>query len=157
MLLLVLKQLIPLYYQDVWDRRRTGCTRMARSYSSVGEEAHLHLLAVKVYSWFVMIHSVSRGKTVTFNTKRSICAFDANEKQELPIITEKQAAALGVESWSALQRGSAPRWKSGIGSYCVHLHCLKAALDRVKGGRVTSCVTQYLWKHWKRDLAEAGQ
>lgn len=52
----------------------------------MGGKAHLHLLAVEVYGWFVGIPSPSgRKKLFMFNMKHSICAFDANKMQKLLI------------------------------------------------------------------------
>lgn len=83
------EQLVPLYFQDLWETGgRAGCIFMALRYSSMGEEAHLHLLAVEVYRWFVVIHSMSGRRNFIFNTKYGICALDANKIQKLLVITE---------------------------------------------------------------------
>lgn len=122
-----------LFSRFVRDRRRTGCTLMTRRYSSVREKAHLHLLAVKVYKWFVMTHYWAEGKTVAFNTKYSLCAFDANRNQKLLISTKKAPCfpfglnlAVGQCSQMISEHCTGWTWNSGIGSYCVHLQYLKS-------------------------------
>lgn len=95
-----------LFSRFVRDRGRTGCTFMALRYSSMGEKAHLHLLAVEVYRWFVGIHSLSgrKEKLSLSNRKYGICAFDANKIQKLLVVTKDPHLSWVFRCFAAGQR-----------------------------------------------------
>lgn len=161
----VLKQLVPLCFQDWWEMGRTGCTFLALRYSSMGGKAHLHLLAVEVYRWFVVNPSPSgRKKLFMFNMKHSICAFDANKYRSCWSL-KTPLLSIWVESLGALQQGSASKWyqhKHGfkVLGYCGHVHYLKSSLGKQRVKKRKGCFLYevgYLWQQQKWDLTETGQ
>lgn len=98
-----------LFSRFVRDRGRTGCTFMALRYSSMGEKAHLHLLAVEVYRWFVGIHSLSgRKEKLSLSTGNMVYVLLMQIKYRSYWLSLK--TPIWVESLGALQRGSASTW-----------------------------------------------
>lgn len=113
---------------------------MAHRYSSIREKAHLHLLAIKVYRWFVMIHSLSRRKTwdIVYVVLMQI------KSKSYSSLLKKPIFSIWVESWSALLWDSTPRCNQNT---TLHKHEIRVLV-------VTVCIYitwSLIWtsKEWK--------